>query len=201
MVRLPQNENQTHWLNNRLQGDHTFWPWPWLKISRSNISWAISQGKMVWLTWKKKRSYRSEVITKYGHELWPSQWPWLYLGHLADRLYVRNVWVDCPIQKTWIHHLNKRSEPVKFESYRGDFRCRRIFNSSGFTYDLADLKRQISSLVKKNALILWNSLELLFVLIHDAILFFNNHRCETLVPYGKSLEFLKWSISTLRERR
>ena len=96
MLRLPQNEKQTHQLNSRPQ----MWPWPWpwifevksgichktkskhidwtlglkcdhdldLEFSRSNLEFAISQPKMIRLPWNKKQPYWFNIRP----QTWPS---------------------------------------------------------------------------------------------------------------------------------
>ena len=55
-----------------LKWDHRVWPWPWpdLEFSRSNMEFAISQLKMVWVPRNEKQTYWLNPRP----QIW--QWPW-----------------------------------------------------------------------------------------------------------------------------
>ena len=102
MVRLPQNEMQTYWLNSQgLKCHHQVWPWLWPWPSIFNVKYGISyiSAKSGPIATKRKANISIELqasnVTngfdldhnldlwifkvKCDLDLWPHTWPWPWI--------------------------------------------------------------------------------------------------------------------------
>ena len=72
-----------------------------LEFSRSNMQFAISSPKMIWLSTNEKQTYQFNSRHHIRPSVSPWPWPWLiFQGETYNLLYLSQKWSDCHEMKS-----------------------------------------------------------------------------------------------------